>query len=154
MALKFNIISTLFISMALFLGIAHADPNLDPKLNVTDKKVFHYDQLTIAIDQDLLSITADSNPTTGFDWKFKKFDPTKFEEQAPIFRVDPQDEYVTGAGGVGTYSIKALASGKEIIYFQYLRDWEGGEIYQTYQINIETDEAHQIKNVDFEKLTD
>lgn len=73
---------------------------------------------------DVLSITLDSNPSTGYSWKVSQNDPKVL---LPLG--DPQfslggKEPMPGAGGTETFQFKALAKGLTPLTLVYVRPWE------------------------------
>lgn len=74
-----------------------------------------------------MSLTFDTNPTTGYDWQYELKDG-----EAELI-LDRQDEKkgnssdVAGAGFKRTYFFRASKAGKVTLSFIYKRPWEGGE---------------------------
>jgi inhibitor of cysteine peptidase len=71
------------------------------------------------------SITLDSNPTTGYQWKLAK--PVTGTCVALVTNefVRPKSK-LTGAPGKEVWKFKALTSGEAEIELQYVRPWDNG----------------------------
>ena len=89
----------------------------------------------------LLTVTLESNPTTGFKWELTEItDPTVLElveskyEPGKEARQTPP---VPGAGGEEIWSFKALKKGTTKLSMEYSRPWEGGEkAVETFDLTI------------------
>lgn len=93
-----------------------------------------------------VSITLDSNPTTGFSWQV-----TQSEELFSVeteYVEDDHTEGMTGVGGKEIITLTPLKAGKTDVTLTYARPWEGGEkgdqIFYSFEINKEL----QVKTVD------
>lgn len=73
---------------------------------------------------DVLDITLNSNPTTGYSWKVSQNDPKILlplgEPQFSLGSKAP----MPGAGGTQTFQFKALAKGQTTLTLVYVRPWE------------------------------
>ncbi len=73
---------------------------------------------------DVLSVTLDSNPSTGYTWKVGQNDAKVLlplgEPQFSLGGKEP----MPGAGGTETFQFKALAKGKTPLTLVYVRPWE------------------------------
>jgi inhibitor of cysteine peptidase len=70
---------------------------------------------------DTFAITLDTNPSTGYAWSWSESNAT------PVGLVsDTQSSTSTliGAGGIETFTFKALAEGSTDLVFAYARSWE------------------------------
>jgi inhibitor of cysteine peptidase len=81
----------------------------------------------VEIAQDgILTITLESNPTTGFAWEVKDIankDIVEFMSN----EFQSSENGLIGGGGAEVWTFKALAQGKTTITMEYSRPWEGGE---------------------------
>ena len=81
----------------------------------------------VEIAQDgILTITLESNPTTGFAWEVKDIankDVVEFTSN----EFQASETGLIGGGGAEVWTFKALAQGKTAITMEYSRPWEGGE---------------------------
>ena len=93
-----------------------------------------------------VTLTLDSNPTTGFSWQV--------EQSEELFRVesvyteDRTDEPVTGSGGTETITLTPLKAGKTEVTLTYARPWEGGEKGDQLVYAFEIDKNMQVKMTD------
>jgi inhibitor of cysteine peptidase len=77
---------------------------------------------------DTLTVTLESNPTTGFVWTLA--DPEgMLEVVSNEYVMDPTgfDPPPPGLGGVEVWTFKALRTGETTISMEYSRPWDGGE---------------------------
>jgi inhibitor of cysteine peptidase len=87
---------------------------------------------------DLLVITLESNPTTGFGWQLSGID----EDLLALIesRYEPgenAEQGMVGAGGNEVWTFKALTTGVTTISMEYSRPWEGGEkAVQTFEVTV------------------
>ncbi len=86
---------------------------------------------------DTLTITLESNPTTGFQWELTEItDQNVLEQQGePEFKA-PEDETLVGASGEEIWTFKALEKGKSTISMEYQRSWEDIEPAETFVLTI------------------
>jgi inhibitor of cysteine peptidase len=68
-------------------------------------------------------ITLQSNPTTGYLWRFAKPPDEKFLKLVSTKYQAPESKLV-GAGGSEVWTFKALAEGKTTLELNYQRPWE------------------------------
>ncbi len=93
-----------------------------------------------------VTLTLDSNPTTGFSWQV--------EQSEELFRVesvyteDRTGEPVTGSGGTETITLTPLKAGKTEVTLTYARPWEGGEKGDQLVYSFEIDKNMQVKMTD------
>ena len=90
----------------------------------------------------LVTVTIDSNPTTGFSWEAAQ-DRELFSIQDE-YVADPQDEPVSGAGGVQIFTLTPVKSGTVQVTLTYLRPWEPSDIDLKFTCVFEIDEDMQI----------
>lgn len=70
----------------------------------------------------IMVITLQSNPTTGYRWEFVDLDQAQFAEQGEAeFK---SDSNLLGAGGVEIFRLKILETGEGAIHMIYHRSWE------------------------------
>lgn len=93
-----------------------------------------------------VTLTLDSNPTTGFSWQV--------EQSEELFRVesvyteDRTGEPVTGSGGTETITLTPLKAGKTEVTLTYARPWEGGEKGDQLVYAFEIDKNMQVQMTD------
>lgn len=90
-----------------------------------------------AIVNESLEITLEENPTTGFTWHYTVKNSEALEVVTDEYTENEHDEGMVGVGGVHTYQIKPLEEGTATIKFEYYRDWEPDNIYDTREYIIE-----------------
>jgi inhibitor of cysteine peptidase len=73
---------------------------------------------------DILVVSLESNPTTGYIWQISESDPALFSQQGEV-EFEPESNLV-GAGGIETFRFKALAAGEGALTLGYRRPWEEG----------------------------
>lgn len=78
---------------------------------------------TIPSKQKLFYFQLDANPSTGFQWKVKKYDERVLRfVKSQYFHSTPQ---LIGSGGKTRFYFEALESSVDtIIYLEYGRPWE------------------------------
>ncbi len=73
----------------------------------------------------VLVISLDSNPTTGYSWTVIHVDPAILAQQGePEYQQTPSQETLVGAGGTETYRFKAVGTGQTILTLGYWRSFE------------------------------
>lgn len=89
-----------------------------------------YDDQEIEVEVgELLVVTLESNPTTGFGWQLSG----SFDEGLLALidsRYEPgenTEQGMVGAGGSEVWTFKALATGETKISLEYSRPWESDE---------------------------
>lgn len=84
-----------------------------------------------------LTLTLESNPTTGFQWELSSIsDQNVLEKQSNTFEA-PEESGMVGAPGKEVWVFKALKKGTSTISLEYSRPWEGGEEgVQTFTIHV------------------
>ena len=72
-----------------------------------------------------LTVTLESNKTTGFEWELKSVgDTSVLQSQGGTYNA-PDSEMV-GAGGEEVWTFKAIKPGTSSISMEYSKPWEGG----------------------------
>jgi len=86
---------------------------------------------------DSLTVTLESNATTGFQWELAEIsDQTVLAEVGHEYQA-PEAGAAVGAGGQEVWTFKALKKGKSTISMQYLRPWEEDvEPAQTFALTV------------------
>jgi inhibitor of cysteine peptidase len=93
----------------------------------------HPSKEVVLVAGDTLVIELGSNPTTGYRWleTLANSSPEVLEQAKHEYsrRGDkgPNGEPIIGAGGVETWTFKAVKTGKATLDFSYGRPWQGGE---------------------------
>ena len=138
------------------------DITADDRLNVTDisisdarapeKKTFSYERLKISYGGDLVTINVKTNPSTGFDWYYKKTDDSSVKIMKPSYKSTSTDPTAAGAPSKGSYPLQILKEGQTSFYFSYMRNWKGGEIADTYRIDVTASAGPVIDRVEIVRV--
>lgn len=73
-----------------------------------------------------LTVTLESNVTTGFKWELKSIDsPSVLQSKGGTYNA-PEDTGMTGVGGEEVWTFTALEPGTSSLSMEYSRPWEGG----------------------------
>lgn len=86
---------------------------------------------------DKLVIKLPGNYTTGYQWIVKgNYDDDVIKEEGKgEYRTEKTDR--VGAGGVATFTFKALGAGRTDLYLEYKRSWEkNGEVPEDFEITV------------------
>jgi predicted secreted protein len=82
-----------------------------------------------------ITLTLESNATTGYDWGDAVIDNTDKVEQTSHDYIEPEQTNQTGAAGKETLTFMAKTAGSATMQLGYSRPWEGGE-KDTYTLTI------------------
>ena len=85
-----------------------------------------------------LTLTFESNPTTGFSW-YAQQDRELFALQS-CYVAEPQTGPVTGSGGWQTFILTPKEAGTETLTFTYTRPWEPGDTDPQFTCTVEVSE--------------
>jgi inhibitor of cysteine peptidase len=73
-----------------------------------------------------LTITLESNVTTGYSWELKQIGDTSVLEKTDNKYEAPTSSLI-GAGGKEVWNFKALKAGKTTLSMEYSQPWAGGQ---------------------------
>ena len=93
-----------------------------------------------------VTLTLDSNPTTGFSWQVEQSEELFRLES--VYTEDRTGEPVTGSGGTETITLTPLKAGKTEVTLTYARPWEGGEKGDQLVYAFEIDKNMQVQMTD------
>jgi len=87
---------------------------------------------------ELLIVTLESNPSTGYAWEVSQTDETILMQKGKgEFQQVTQPEGLVGAGGTETFRFEAVGVGQVTLMLVYHRSWEENvEPLQTYTLQI------------------
>ena len=86
---------------------------------------------------DILTVTLESNPTTGYSWQVMGIDNAILTQDGdPEYKQVSGSEGLVGAGGTETFRFKAVGSGNASLELGYLRPWESVPPIQTFTIQV------------------
>lgn len=85
-----------------------------------------------------LTVTLESNATTGFQWSEKaEISDSAVLQQVSHEFVAPEKKDVVGAPGKEVWTFKALKKGTSTISMEYSQPWEGGtKAAQTFSLTV------------------
>ena len=87
----------------------------------------------------VLVVTLDSNPTTGYSWTVATVEPTILVQAGdPVYNApDEQKAPLVGAGGSETFRFTTSASGSATLRLEYRHPWEKNQpAAQTYTLQV------------------
>lgn len=86
---------------------------------------------------DTLTVTLESNPTTGYSWQVMELDKAILVQDGdPEYKQSPGSGGLVGAGGTETFRFKAVGSGKTSLELGYMRPWESAPPIETFTIQV------------------
>ena len=100
---------------------------------------------------DVLEISLDGNPTTGFVWTAEA-DPEWVVEIDESYESDSNDMALSGVGGTYTYLVTGSEPGEATLTFTYARPWESVEPWRTEQYTILVGDDLSITVLDHQSL--
>ena len=113
-------------AIALFAGPGCGNDNLLPN-QPPEKKIYTEKDSTIRVAVGMeFSIILESNPTTGYSWKFS----AALNEKVIQLVGDeflPPDNLRKGAPGEQLWTFRRVGDGSTTISLEYLRPWEKGK---------------------------
>ena len=83
-----------------------------------------------------VSITLDSNPTTGFSWQYEIQDKSAVKLVDDEYVPSNTDKKITGAGGMHSFTFACLKDCETSVIMTYKRPWKGGETAEKRLIRI------------------
>lgn len=76
------------------------------------------------VKEDLLTVTLEENPTTGYMWNHTFDKEGILELQNDDYTPTATSDKVVGSGGNHSWIFKGIAEGKTVLTFKYYRPWE------------------------------
>jgi inhibitor of cysteine peptidase len=120
------LVMSFFLAMALFSGCGTNGMNLTEADN--DK------QITLNAG-DSLTLTLESNPTTGYSWQVIEIDNgVLIQDGAPEYKSDGRN--IPGAGGTEIFRFKVVENGSTSLKLGYMRPWESVLPIETFTIQV------------------
>lgn len=131
MKTKLAIICVAIATLLCLFACSSAAPN-----QVSVDESYSGGDVDIAIE-GLLTVTLESNATTGFQWELAgTTDPSVLEKLSNEYEA-PEAVSPPGTGGKEVWIFKAIKKGKSTISMEYSRPWEGGEkAAQTFTLTV------------------
>ena len=122
------VVMSFFLVLALFSGCGTHGTNLtsaDNNRQITAKA------------GDTLTLTLDSNPTTGYSWQVMEIDNAiLIQDGDPEYKQSSGSDGLVGAGGTETFHFRAVGSGNASLELGYMRPWESVPPIQTFTIQV------------------
>jgi len=120
------VVMSFFMVMALFSGCGANGTSLTDADNGK--------QISVKAGDDI-TLTLESNPTTGYSWQVMVMDGTVVTQVGESeYRSDGQN--IPGSGGTETFRFKAVNSGKTSLELGYMRPWESVQPLETFTLQI------------------
>ena len=76
------------------------------------------------VKEDLLTVTLEENPTTGYMWHNTIDKEGILELQNDDYTPTVTSDKVVGSGGSHSWVFKGIAEGEAVLTFKYYRPWE------------------------------
>jgi inhibitor of cysteine peptidase len=126
------------INMGAYGGTTEASKSysdIPGVVNVNDSD--NGSQVTLRQGQ-ILAVTLESNPTTGYSWAPVEKENSIFELFGdPIYIPAEQEEGAVGSGGWEIYYFRSISAGQETLELIYRRSWETDvEPAKTFSIDV------------------
>ena len=84
---------------------------------------------------DVIDVTLESNPTTGFSWQLTEMDNAILKQVGEVeFESDGRN--IPGAGGTETFRFEALSTGEVALTLWYMRPWESVQPLEIFTIQV------------------
>jgi len=123
------VVMSFFLILALFSGCGTNGNSLTEADNGK--------QITLRAG-DTLTVTLESNPTTGYSWQVMDLDQTVLvQDGQPEYKQAPSSEGLVGAGGTETFHFKAVGPGEGSLSMGYMRSWESVQPAETFEIQLQ-----------------
>ncbi len=92
----------------------------------------------IVRSNDLLKITLDGNPTTGYTWSVSDETGTILKQDGdPQYTPSASGNMIAGSGGTYLFTFKAVQQGTAPLKFKYSQAWNPkGEAASTFEITV------------------
>ncbi len=122
------VVMSFFLGMALFSGCGANGTHISDADNGTQISLVPGDELTI---------TLESNPTTGYSWQVMEINNAiLLQDGDPEFKGPSGSEGLVGTGGTETFRFKVVGEGDTTLELGYLRPWESVPPVETFTIQV------------------
>ena len=120
------------VVMSFFLALAFFSGCGTNRLNLTEADNGKRISATTA---DVIALTLESNPTTGYSWQVMEINNTVLvQDGEPEYKSDGQN--IPGAGGTETFHFKTIGTGEATLVLGYMRPWESVPPIETFYVQI------------------
>jgi inhibitor of cysteine peptidase len=122
------VVMSFFLALALFSGCGASGTRIT---NADNGK-----QISVK-SGDVVTITLESNPTTGYSWQVMEIDHAILVQDGdPEYKQASGSEGLVGAGGTETFHFRAIGSGTTTLNMGYMRPWESVPPIETFEIQV------------------
>lgn len=84
---------------------------------------------------DVIVVTLESNPTTGFSWQLTEMDNAVLKQVGEV-KYESDGRNIPGAGGTETFRFEAVSAGEVALTLWYMRPWESVQPLETFTIQV------------------
>jgi inhibitor of cysteine peptidase len=120
--MKSKLLFTGLVVIALLVMTACSRPVSQASVDESDSGK----QVEIWANGGLLTVTLESNQTTGYSWELKEIsDPSVLQKTDSKYETPTSG--LVGAGGKEVWTYKALKAGTTTLSMEYSQPWEGGQ---------------------------
>ena len=84
---------------------------------------------------DVIFVTLESNPTTGFSWQLTEMDNAVLKQVGEV-KYESDGRNIPGAGGTETFRFEAVSAGEVALTLWYMRPWESVQPLETFTIQV------------------
>jgi len=84
---------------------------------------------------DVIIVTLESNPTTGFSWQLTEMDNAVLKQVGEV-KYESDGRNILGAGGTETFRFEAVSAGEVNLTLWYMRPWESVQPLETFTIQV------------------
>ncbi len=110
----------------------------------------NFQEMKISFKNDVLSIEATTNPTTGFDWYIVDFNDSTLKILDSDYEYLAEDPDIVGAPSLGFYGVKFMQEGTHTFSFTYMRSWEPEDYVRKYRFVVDVNADGKISQVQVE----
>ena len=122
------VVMSFFMVMALFSGCGAKGANLTEADNGK--------QITVK-SGDVITLTLNSNPTTGYSWQVMEIDNAVLAQQGdPEYKQASGAQGLVGAGGTETIRFSVVGKGTTTLELGYMRPWESVSPIETFTLQV------------------
>ncbi len=127
------------INMGAYGGTSEASKSYIDESLIVDVNDSDNDGQVVLEQDQILVVTLESNPSTGYRWEVVETQDSILEQigKAEYQPSEPSDPPIVGAGGWEIFRFKAVSAGQETVQLVYRRSWETDmEPIDTFSIDV------------------
>jgi inhibitor of cysteine peptidase len=83
-----------------------------------------------------LTLTLESNPTTGYSWALTELDETVVIHTGDEYSMAESSEGIVGGGGVEVWRFAAVGPGTTTLRLEYVRPWEANQPADEFEVTL------------------